>query len=139
MTYYKIIMNNDVIGVGCTFLKWNTARHKLHICNVDQGQFVQSVIDQNIYRAEWMKPAPQEADHFTLAKVEIVNAKEFDELKELLLTGETVHEPEPVIEEVVQETSAPEEEYKPLTIAQMRELILSQQKEIDALKKALTH
>lgn len=137
MTYYKIIQNELIVGVGCAFLKWNVTKHDFRICDVNQGQFVQSIVDSTIYRDNWLKAFPQEATGFEMAKVVVINQEEFEELQEFLISGETVEEPEPVEEEEVIPEAPPEQHV--LTIAEMRELILSQQEEINNLKQALSH
>jgi len=138
MTFFKVQKNNNVVDVGCVFLKWNSKRHKLFICEVDEGQFVQSYKDR-IYKASWLKPAPAEAKEYELAEVVVITETEYNDIKALLDEDETVPvEEEPVYEEPVVEEPQTQEE-KPLTIAQMREIITEQQKQIEVLmEKVMT-
>lgn len=137
MTFYKIVENNNIISVGCVFLKWNIKRHKFNICDVDEGQFVQTYDEKAIYRADWMKPAPNEASGFNVAKVIIINQTEYEDLKAMLDEGESIQEEvvEPVLVQHV-EVHEPEKE-KPMSIAQIRELLVKQQEQIELLMQKL--
>lgn len=137
MTFFKIIQDSKVINVGCTFLKWNNARQKLYICDVDDAQFAQALDEDKIYRADWLNPAPEEAGKFETADVVVIDEVEFDELKELLSEGEDV--PEEFIEEkpLIEVRHYETDEEKPMSIAEMREKILEQQKQIEALLEKL--
>ena len=137
MTYFKILQENKVVNVGCVFLKWNSARKKLYICDVDEGQFVQTYDESEIYKDSWMKPAPKEAGEHKNAKVVIISKEEFDELLELLSDGEDIEVEQPEIPvHVVHEAPQEEPEEKPMTISEMRQKIIEQQKQIDALLEA---
>lgn len=133
MTYFKIVKNNKVIDVGCVFLKWNNEKKKMYICDVDDAQFVQTYDESKIYKASWLNPAPKEAGSFKSAKVVVIDETEFNDLNELLGEGEVVSEQ--VEEEQRQEPQKHDEipEEKPMTIAEMREKIIEQQKQIESL------
>ena len=133
MTFFKIIQNEQIVNVGCVFLKWNPVKRKMYISTVDDAQFVQTYDEKKIYKATWLNPAPEEAGNYEFAKVDIIDEAEFDELKELISEGETISEEEPKEQYVhtVQHREEPEE--KPMTIAQMREMIVEQQKQIETL------
>jgi hypothetical protein len=138
MTFFKVIQNNKVVSVGTVFLEWNAKKHRMFVSDVDEGQFVQAFDESQVYRDTWMKPIPQGVGPYVLATVIIINEQEYLDLKELLEEKEEIINT-PVVQQVetpvVQQI--PEEE-KPMTIAEMRELILSQQKQIDALMKKLS-
>lgn len=134
MAYFKVIQDNTVVSVGSVFLKWNTKKHRLFICDVDNGQFVQSFDEKHIYKDDWLKTSDGDIQYEN-ASIVIINETEYEDLKEMLIEGEPIIE-EPVHEPVVvQERHEPEEEEKPLTIAQMREIIAEQQKQIELLMK----
>ena len=133
MTFFKIIKNKKVISVGCVFLKWREDNHQFFICDVDEGQFVLSYDEKYIYRDTWMKPAPKDATKYEEATVEIITQQEYEDLLAMLDEGETVEEVVPVIPEQQEEIVPPQEEEKPMTIAEMREIILKQQEQINSL------
>ena len=133
MTFCKMLKNDKVVNIGCVFLKWNIKRHRMNVCSVDEGQFVQSYDEKTIYKDSWLKPAPEEAKNFEEAKIVVIDQIEFDDLKELLNEGEEVlvEKPEPLPSPQVL-TEEPVEE-KPMSIAEMRQIIAEQQKQIDLL------
>ena len=73
MAFFKIVVDGNVVSVGSTFLKWNEKRHKMYIANIDEGQFIQSFDEKDIYKAPWMKPAPLEAEGYQAAEVISIN------------------------------------------------------------------
>ena len=137
MTFFKIIKDNEVINIGCVFLKWNDSRKKMYICDVNEAQFVQTLDESNIYKASWLKSAPRKAGKYETVTVEIITEAEFNELKELLNEGESIPVEEPVVPEEHHEEPVEEPEEKPMTIAEMREMIRVQQKQIEALMEML--
>jgi hypothetical protein len=137
MTYFKIIIKKKIINVGCTFLKWNEERKRMYISNVDEGQFVQAIDESGIYRDTWMKEAPKEAKSFTNAKVVIIDEAEFNDLLEELNEGNSIDEETPEIIPEHELTEEPEQE-KPMSINDMRDLILQQQQQIELLLNKLS-
>ena len=134
MTYFKVIKRKKVISVGCVFLKWNETKNKFYVCDTDEGQFVQSYDELHIYHDKWMKPAPVEAGKHEEATVEVISQQEYEDILETLKEGEVIEEVELVVPE--QHETPPEEE-KPMTIAEMREIILKQQDQINTLIELL--
>ena len=137
MTYFKAIQNDKVVSVGTVFLEWNINKHKLYVCDVDKGQFVQSYDEQHIYHDAWMKPAPAEAGIHEEASIVIILQQEYEDLLALFDNGETVKVEKPTIEEP-EKVKEPKEEEKPMSINEMRETILRQQEQIDMLVKTIT-
>ena len=136
MTYFKVIKNEEVIDVGCVFLKWDTKRNKMYICNPDEAQFVQSINEDNIYKASWLNSAPRKAGKYDTAEVVVIDETEYNDLNALLSEGEQVTVETPPPAPPVQPTEEEPEE-KPMTIAEMRERILEQQRQIDSLMEML--
>ena len=137
MTYFKIIKNDNVVSVGTVFLKWNSKKNRMFACDVNEGQFVQTYDEEKIYTAYWLKQAPEDAPKYEEAEVVAIDKVEFDDLKELLTEGEEVPvEQEPEYTPTVHDNDEAEEE-KPLTIAEMRLLIINQQKQIEDLLQRL--
>ena len=135
MTYFKILIDNKIVSVGNVFLKWNSKRHKLYVCDVDEGQFVQTYDEKNIYKASWLKKAPKDAKTFDTANVVVINETEYNDILTSLQEGEPIIEEvtEPKREEYVVEHEPEPEQEKPMTIAEMRKIILEQQKQIEML------
>lgn len=134
MTFCKVIIDGNIVSVGCAFLKWNEKRHKFSICDSDEGQFLQSIDESEVFRAPWMKPFPSDAEGYVEADVNVISQQEFEDLKFLLSEGEEVKEEEqPPVEEHI-DRELPEEE-KPLSLAEMRAIILQQQEQIERLMK----
>ena len=132
MTCYKIIQDNKVTDVGCAFLKWNPERKKLYICNVDEGQFIQSYLNGTIFTTTWLKPAPKGAGSYPVVEAVVITEQEFEDLLKILKEGESVEETIPPEVIPVQEHEIPEEE-KPMSIPEMREIIKKQQEQINLL------
>lgn len=133
MICYKIIQNEQVIDAGFVFLKWNETRHKMNLCNENEAQFVQSFDQTKVYRDEWLKPFTGEID-FEPAKVEIIPQIEFEEIRALLDGDEIIPVlPEPVEEEVVPEVEEQKVETSPLSISEMRQMIIEQKEQIAEL------
>lgn len=139
MTYYKIISQNTVIGVGVGFLEWSPKMKRFYYTEIDSGQCVQDSITLKRYTAEWLKPLPAGAPEIEEAKVIIIDQIEYDELKEQLQEKEEVLYHPPVIEEPKNKAQPPEDVVieKPLTIQQMREKLKKQDETINMLVDCL--
>ena len=138
MVFYKIIRDESVIDAGFVFLKWNEKRHRMYICDVDEGQFVQSFKGDTIYTAEWLKPAPAEAGTYETVQVVVIDAAEYDELKAYLEDGEDVPvipvPPEPEPEPEPEPDDEPEHQ---MTVAEMRQHIVEQDEQIALLTECI--
>ena len=136
MNFFKIIQNKKIVNVGVTFLKWDTIRHRLFVCDIDDGQLIQSYNEEHIYHASWMKPLPTEAGEYELATVAAIDETEFNDLLDELSEGEI-----PIVEEVeeepIHEEPQKETEEKPISISEMRKLIVEQQKQIELLMQKM--
>lgn len=137
MTYFKVIQDNKVVSVGTVFLKWNIKRQRLFICDANDGEFVQSYDEKHIYHDSWLRPAPVEAGQHEEASVVIISSQEYEDLLTILNEGETVDYETPVVPKEPEEITQPTEE-KPLTIAEMREIISRQQEQIEMLIQKLS-
>ena len=137
MTYFKAIQDDKVVSVGSVFLKWNISKGKFYVCDVDDGQFVESYDELHIYHDSWMKPAPAEAGQHEEASIVIIGQQEYEELLEILNEGEVI-EVQETPEIIPEEQVEPPKEEKPMSIADMREMILKQQELIDSLMEKLS-
>ena len=139
MDYYKVIIDGNVIDVGTVFLKWNNAKHHMYMCSLNEAQFVQGRDGNTAYRDEWLKSYEGIPSPFVPAKVVIIGAREFDELRALLEDGEDIPEkpiPVPEPEPEPDEEPAPEPE-TPMTIAEMRQYIADMIEQVDMLTECI--
>ena len=137
MTYFKVIQGSQVVDAGFVFLKWNEARHKMNISDENEAQFVQSYNQELVYRDNWLKPFPEKCvAKFEKAQVVIIDQNEFEEIRALLDGDEIIPVLSDAPEEVVIEPAKPTEE-TPLSISDMRRIILEQQEQINKLSKRL--
>ena len=135
MTYYKIIQNDQVIGVGFNFVKWDK---RFLYCDIDEAQYVQDILTEKFYCTTWLREHDIAAPQVGKATVIVIDSTEYDELYEQLKEGDEVPfvppispepEPEPTPEPVPVET--------PMTIQQMRDKIMEQGQMIDMLTECL--
>jgi len=132
--YFKVLKDDKVISVGDLFLKWSTKQHRYFICDVEQGEAVMS-FDEHYYRDNWLRPIPEEAK-YEEATIVVIEQQEYEDLLALLKDGEEI----PVVEEVPVEPepeAATLEEEKPMSIAEMRAIILEQQEQIKTLMQKM--
>lgn len=138
MTYYKIISQEQVIGVGTMFLQWNSKRKRFYYSDIDDANCIQDAITQKIYYTSWLRPLPSEVTDIETVTVIIIEANEYNDLYEQLKEDETIPfvpptppepTPEPTPEPVPVET--------PMTIQQMRDKITEQGQMIDMLTECL--
>ena len=123
MKFYKILQNNNVVGVGCNFLQWSRKSKKFIICNMEQAMAILDNISETIYHSDWLFDIPLEADIVVQeAEIVLINRSEYDELYELLSDGEEIPVPEPEPEPTPEPTPEPEPEHR-MTIQEMRERI----------------
>ena len=133
MTYFKAIQNGTVVDVGSVFLKWNEKRKKFYICDVEEAELAEG--SNGLYRDYWLKASDKEAKD---ASIVVIDRAEYDEIRALLEDGEEVPAPPetPKLEQITPATPGVIED-QPLTISQMREMIISQQEQIEILKEKI--
>ena len=137
MTYFKMIQDSKIVDVGFVFLKWNTKRNKLYVCDIDEGQFIQSYNEKTIYKTSWLKPSPEGVCEYETATIVVINETEFEDLKELLSGGESVEVEDVIPVPIKHEVYLESEKEKPLSLDQMRELIAEQQNQIELLMEKI--
>lgn len=137
MTYFKVVQASKVISVGSAFLKWNTNKHRLFICNVDEGQFVQTFDEKYIFRDTWMKQPPAEAKEYPYANIIIIDKNEYDDLKPLFEEVDHIDIQEQETVQLIEPVQAPQTE-QPMSISEMRETLIKQQEQIDSLMQKLS-
>ena len=140
MTYYKIIVDGSAVDAAFTFLRWDERLNRLLGCEPEDANFIQSHDGNTVYRAEWLNPVPERVKgRFETVDAAIIDRQEYEDLRAVLDSGETV--PEPTEEETLpDETPADTEETeaeKPMTVQQMREKIAAQEASIAMLTECL--
>ena len=138
MIFFKVIKDENVIDIGFSFYKWNSDHNQMFSCNIEEAQFAGSYYKPIYYHDVWLKPIKEDLKNYETATIVEITEEEFEELKTLLDNGETISgvEEPPHEEPFVERIEPPiEEESKPLSISEMRALILEQQKQIEMLLK----
>lgn len=135
MRYFKIIQDNAITDVSFSPMKWSAKYGQMVGCTVAKAQFVQGQITGKTFRDGWMRQTEAAADAFEEADVVEINNVEYNDIYATLLSDEKIEiDPEkpqiPVVPEVHKE-----EEEKPLSVADMRQIIQNQQEQIEALKE----
>ena len=100
MKYYKIIQDNNFIGVvnSNNFIYYHPYDRVLMCANEINGQFIEC--KGKLYRDTWMVPTPNDAEiSFERGIVIEISETEYDELQEAIEQDEIieVEDPEPVI------------------------------------------
>lgn len=100
MKYYKIIRNNEFIGVGTTLsLRRFQKKHGiLLICDESEVQYIQC--NEKLYRAFWMKPEMTQDVEYEIADVIRIERNEYDKLFAAIETNEEIVIEEPIAEEI---------------------------------------
>lgn len=141
MIYYKIILHNEIIGVGNKFTYWNDKLQRYIYCDINKGVYIQNEIDYNFYYTDWLNPIPSGAPEATEVMAIMISAEEYDEIYEQLHDGEEVPYTPPSIQPTPVPDSEPTPEpvpvETPMTIQQMRDKIIEQGQMIDMLTECL--
>lgn len=141
MTYYKIISQNQVIGVGHMFLRWNSKRNRFYYSDINDAHCVQDDLTSTPYHAEWLKTLPEGTQAVEEVVAHVINAQEYEDLYETLKGDEVVPfipDPLPTAAEPTEKIVAAEpRSEQPLTVQQMREKIAEQDAAIGMLTECL--
>lgn len=108
MQYYKIILDNMIVGCGTTWLKWHERQY--YYCNLDDAEIAQDNVTGTYYTADWLRNPPAEATPAIVAEISLINATEYDEIYEQLSGGEEIPVPDPEPEPEPEPTPEPEPE-----------------------------
>ena len=140
MKFFKIIQNGSVIDAGFSFMRWNEKYHQLYYCDINDAQFAQSR-DGTVYRDFWLRAIPSDAIILGVidASIQLINKVEYDDIMATLDGGESIDIPEEdePIEPPAEYTEEQDEEDRPLTVSEMRQLIKQQQNTIELLTNCL--
>lgn len=138
MTYYKIISQEQIVGIGTMFLQWSKKYKRFYYSNINNANCVQDAITQKIYHTSWLIPLPSEATNIESATVITIDKQEYKDLYEQLKEDKTIPfippKPEPEPNPEPEPAELPEQ---PLTIQQMREKLKKQDETINMLVDCL--
>lgn len=124
MTYYKIILAENVVGVGFNFVKWAPAVQGFNYCNIDEAQCIQDAITYDLYHTPWLRAVPAEAGmEIPEADAKIITSAEYIELYEELNDGATIPVPDEQEPDPTPDPEPEPEPEQPMTIQQMRDRI----------------
>ena len=108
--YYKIIYNNKIIDANSVFFRWDDKYRIMMRSDYEQAQYVQASDGNTFYTVKYLNAIPDGAPQFPIVEIEIIDYKEFAELKQLLEAQEIFIETtdsNPEEEFVEQETPPP--------------------------------
>lgn len=99
MKYYKIIRDNEFIGVGTTLsLRRFQKKHGIIlICDESEVQYIQC--NEKLYRAFWMKPEIAQDVEYEIADVIRIKRDEYDRLFAAIEANSEIVIDEPIVEE----------------------------------------
>lgn len=133
MNYYKILRDGVVVDANNVFLKWQAKHKTLMVCQPEDGQFIQSSDQSEVYRVVWLHPAPEEvASQYTLIEAREIDKNEYLRIRALLDEGEQPEEEQPVIEPE-QEPQKQEPTETVLSIDEMRRELSEMKKQNEEL------
>lgn len=94
MKYYKVIKNNEFIGIASSenFKQYNEDSGFLLMSNEVKGQFVR--VGDKLYRDEWMQVLPSKHFNYVEAQILEIEQQEYSQIEELLMA----EEPQPMQE-----------------------------------------
>lgn len=99
--FYKIIVNNEVVGAVCEkdFMRYQPKHNIILACDRNSVQYV--LFDDVLYRDIWMLPLIENDYQYVSAEVIAIEELEYNAIIEAFDTGEEIHyieqeEPQPV-------------------------------------------
>lgn len=125
MKYYKIIRDNEFIGVGTTLsLRRFQKKHGIIlICDESEVQYIQC--NEKLYRAFWMKPEITQDVEYEIADVVRIERDEYDRLFAAIEANAEIVIEEPTVEEisaVIEESDVAVEFIRNSKIAEMKNI-----------------
>ena len=110
MEYYKMLQNNNIIGVVTSkqFMRYTPVTNCLVRCDKERGQYI--TYKNKLYRDSWMQPITINLN-YEQASVYIVTKEEYDILFEAFKTNEIIEvkepeeEPIPIIDDDEQDST----------------------------------
>ena len=122
MKYYRIILNNSIIGVVCStdFRVWHPRNSFLGIANENTGQFVE--YNNVLYRDRWMARNNDGYSYFTFATIEEISEEDYNLLHTAIEAEEEIpiEDDTPVIEDIPSNPSITLEALRAIKIETMQ-------------------
>lgn len=90
MTYYKVIKDNEFIGVGTSYelRKYQTKHGILLVADDDTAQYID--IDGILYRDSWFKVVTTDTIQYENADIVVISEEEYQQLFEAIDKGEEI-------------------------------------------------
>ena len=95
MTYYKVIRDNNIIGVGTSYelRKYQKKHNILIVANNDTAEYIQ--INNKLYRDNWFKSITSYDIQCEVAEISVIEKEEYQQLFETIKKGEKITITEP--------------------------------------------
>lgn len=90
MKYYKVIIDNEFIGVGTTYdlRKFQLKHNILLVADDNTAQYIQ--IDNKLYRDNWFKSLITDALQYKMSTISIIDENEYQQLSETINKNEEI-------------------------------------------------
>lgn len=90
MTYYKVIKDNEFIGIGTSYelRKYQLKHGILLVADDNTAQYIQ--IDDKLYRDNWFKVLTTNTIEYETANISVIDENEYQQLFEAIDTGEEI-------------------------------------------------
>lgn len=141
MKYYKVIRDGVIVDAGEIWLRWQEKNRILISCAPEDAQFIMSHDGADIWRVQWLNPAPAAAGSYETVEAALIDQQEYLDLRAVLDDGETVPIPDPVVPEpdteLLPDEEPGQEEDHPMTVQQMREKLAEQDATIQLLTECV--
>lgn len=103
MTYYKIIKNNEFIGIGTSYelRKYQQKHNILLVADDNTAQYIQ--VKDKLYRDDWFKLLNTNSIEYEIANISVISEDEYKQLLEAIDKGEEI--PIPIEEDNIIEAN----------------------------------
>lgn len=93
MTYYKIIKNNEFIGIGTSYelRKYQQKHNILLVADDNTAQYIQ--VKDKLYRDDWFKLLNTNSIEYEIANISVISEDEYKQLLEAIDKGEEISIP----------------------------------------------
>lgn len=94
MTYYKIIVNSQIVGVANSnnFFRYLSAHYMIERTNLQQAEYIET--NNRLYHAQWMMPVQTDLFSYEIADIFAIEEEEYN-----ILLNAVANAPVEVIEE----------------------------------------
>lgn len=121
--YCKIIIDNKIVDVCSSYLRWISSKKCTTYCDAASAHYVESSDGTTLYRNNGLAPLFDGEMEYIEAEIVEITEEEYNQLREELNKDNV--ESIPIEEEIIQETSEiPEPEPEVMSISAMRQKII---------------